>query len=65
VAVKPVVLGVMPSVVLPETAPDVAAMVVEPTAAAVASPPVEIVATEVAEELQVTDEVISLLVLSE
>jgi hypothetical protein len=53
------------SVALPETAPDAAEIVVVPTAAAVARPPVEMVATEVAEELHVTDEVISLVVLSE
>lgn len=49
--------GVTPSVVLPETAPDVAVIVVDPAAAAVARPPVVMVATAVAEELQVTDDV--------
>lgn len=57
--------GVMLSVALPETAPDVAVMVADPATTAVARPPVEMVATDVADELQVTDEVISLVVLLE
>jgi hypothetical protein len=57
------------SVVLPETVPDVAVMVVEPAVAAVARPlepcALLIVAIVAADELQVTDAVISWLVLSE
>jgi hypothetical protein len=51
--------------VLPEILPKVAVMVVEPAAIDVASPAVLIVATPVFEELHVTDDVISFVVLSE
>ena len=55
----------MPSVMLPETAPDVAVIVVPPAATAVAMPPVVIAAIEEADELQVTDVVRFWAVLSE
>ena len=60
--------GVIVSVVVPDMLPDVAVIVVEPTPTDVARPRVSvsllIVATEVSEELQTTDEVISCFVLS-
>jgi hypothetical protein len=53
------------SVVLPVTEPDVAEIVVEPRASAVASPPPSIDATVVSEEDQVTEAVMSFVLLSE
>jgi hypothetical protein len=52
-------------VVLPERLPEVAVMVVEPAATDVASPALLMVATAVFEELHVTDEMMSLVLLSE
>ena len=63
------VTGVTVSVVLPETVPDVAVIVVEAAAIAVARPfepcALLMVAAAVDEELQMTVEVMSWLVLSE
>jgi hypothetical protein len=52
-------------VVEPETEPEVAEIVEVPVATALASPDVLIVATEVLEEVQVTDEVMSCVLLLE
>jgi hypothetical protein len=53
------------SVVLPVTEPDVAEIVVEPRASAVASPPASIDATVASDEDQVTVAVMSFVLLSE
>jgi threonine dehydratase len=57
--------GVTVRVVLPERLPEVAVIVVEPAATDVASPALLMVATAVFEELHVTDEMMSLVLLSE
>jgi len=59
------VVEVTVRVAVPEMDPEVAVRVVVPAATAVARPPVEMVAAEVVEELQVTEEVRSLVLLSE
>jgi hypothetical protein len=64
-AATSLVVAVTVNVVLPETLPEVAVMVVEPAAIDVASPALLMVATPVFEELHVTDDVISFVVLSE
>lgn len=58
-------VGWIVSVVLPVTEPDVAEIVVEPRASAVASPPASIDATVASDEDQVTVAVMSFVLLSE
>jgi hypothetical protein len=64
-AATSLVLAVTVNVVFPEILPEVAVMVVEPAAIEVASPALLMVVTPVFEELHVTDDVISFVVLSE
>lgn len=64
-AIEDRVAAVTLSVALPERVPDVAVMVGKPTPTPVARPELVIVALVISDELQITDDVMFLVVLSE